>query len=75
MQDVYLSPKQVAEIVGVSVKTVWSWIDAGKLPAFKIGGGRNLRVRRSDVDAFMVPCAGTHACSADDCHQTEQAEV
>lgn len=53
MQDVYLTAKQAAEIVGVSVKTVWNWCNTGKLKASKIGCGRNYRIRRADLDAYM----------------------
>ena len=75
MKDIYLSPKQVAEIVGVSVKTVWNWVNTGKITAFKIGGGRNLRIRGSDLNSFMVKYTFKPECAEGDGHQTEQAEV
>lgn len=56
MQNAYLSPKQVAETLSVSVKTVWNWIEAGRLRAYRLGGGRTLRISRADLDAFMVSC-------------------
>jgi excisionase family DNA binding protein len=45
---------EVAELCRVDAATVRRWIDAGKLPAIRLPGG-NLRIRRSDVDAFLAP--------------------
>lgn len=48
-----LTPKDVAEIFGVSPKTVHRWGVEGKLAGFRTPGG-HFRFRRSDVEAFFV---------------------
>lgn len=48
-----LTPKQVAEIFGVSTVTVASWADSGKLPHFKTPSGQR-RFWKSDMDAFLI---------------------
>lgn len=43
---------EVAERYWVSVRTVYRWIEDGKLRAFKLGGTGNYRVRREDLEDF-----------------------
>lgn len=47
-----------ADALGVSVSTVWRWVDAGKLPAVRIGP-RAIRIRRHDVAAAIRPVKDT----------------
>jgi excisionase family DNA binding protein len=49
MAEEWLSPRSVADEVGVTVRTVQRWIDGGRLPAERIGG--RLRVSRSSLAA------------------------
>lgn len=51
-----LKVNDVAEYVGVNVRTVRRWIEQGKLKALKGGGA--LRIRRSDLDKFLRPVVG-----------------
>ena len=55
-----LSPKEVAEILGIHKSRIYELIDRGDLPAYdynmKKGGNRFLRIRRSDVEAFLSQC-------------------
>lgn len=46
----YLSPDEVARLLGVDRKTVYAAIHDGRLPALKLG--RVLRVRESDLEAL-----------------------
>ena len=46
----YYTVAEVAEILEVSHSTVWRWIRAGKLRAYRVGA-RNLRVRQRDLEA------------------------
>jgi excisionase family DNA binding protein len=45
---------QVATLLHVRKKTVYGWIKAGRLRAARLPGGTDLRLRRSDVDAFVA---------------------
>ncbi|MBP7620896.1 MAG: helix-turn-helix domain-containing protein [Gemmatimonadales bacterium] len=45
---------EVAEILGVSVRTVWTLVRTGELPAVHPPGIRAIRVAREDVDALVV---------------------
>lgn len=53
--DVYLSPEDVAQRLGVNEQTVRVWIRSGKLPASRLAGRRVLRVRESDIAAVLEP--------------------
>ena len=50
-QAMWLSPKGAAALVGVSYDTVLAWIGEGRLAAHR--AGRQLRIRRSDLDVVM----------------------
>ena len=43
---------ELARLWGVTERTVRSWIAAGKLKAIKLGG-RTLRVRAAEAEAFL----------------------
>lgn len=49
----YLTCAQVAEDLGVSVRTVTRWIDAGSLEAVRLPGGR-LRVSQTALAAYVA---------------------
>ena len=49
------SPEEVAEYLGVHVQTVRAWIRSGELPAVRLVGRRDLRVRESDLGAVLEP--------------------
>jgi excisionase family DNA binding protein len=44
----FLTVAEVAELLKLNQQTVRNWIDAGSLPAVKVG--RRVRIRRSDLD-------------------------
>lgn len=51
----WLSRKQVAEVLGVSVSTLERWHRKGIGPkAYRVAGLRLLRYDRVEVDAFVV---------------------
>lgn len=50
-----LRVSEAAELLGVSDKTVRKYVYQGKLPAFKLAGGSNLRCRYADVLALLTP--------------------
>jgi excisionase family DNA binding protein len=45
---------EAASMLGVSPSTIWRWVDAGKLPAFRVGP-KAIRIRRQDVEAAVRP--------------------
>ena len=46
----YFSCKEIADIYGVKIFTVWHWIRNKKLPAIKIG--KQYRIREEDLKQF-----------------------
>jgi excisionase family DNA binding protein len=52
----YLTPEQVAEQLGVSIRTVYEWLLAGRLKGLK--AGRLWRIRPADLEEFMTPRTG-----------------
>jgi len=50
----WLSTKEAAEMLGVTSRTVYRFIDEGDLPAYKFG--RVIRVKVSDLENFVEGC-------------------
>lgn len=48
----WLSTNQAAERLGVSLRTLYKFIDEGSVPAYKFG--RVIRLREHEVDAFIA---------------------
>jgi acetyl-CoA/propionyl-CoA carboxylase, biotin carboxylase, biotin carboxyl carrier protein len=51
MTDEVLTPREVAERLGVTVRTVQRWVTGGRLPATRVGG--RMRVTRASLAAFL----------------------
>ncbi len=49
---------EAALVLDVSPTTIWRWIDAGKLPAFRVGP-RRIRIRKEDVEQSIQPARRT----------------
>ncbi len=45
---------EASRILGVSPATVWRWIDAGRLPAYRLGL-RRILIRRRDLMRMVEP--------------------
>ena len=52
MSESLLTARQLAALLGFSASTIVDWAEAGKLPAFKVGGRQ--RFRLSEVEAQRV---------------------
>jgi len=51
---VLYSTTKVAEILGVSTRTIWNWIHAGDLSHIRLGPDQRLiRVRHEDLETFL----------------------
>ncbi len=48
-----LRMRDVADVLGVSTRTVQRWVDEGRLPAPFVLSSRALRWRRSEVEAWL----------------------
>ena len=49
--------EEAAPELGAKPQTVWGWCRAGILPHRRIGRGRNIRILREDIEAFLSGCA------------------
>ena len=52
MNSEYFSCADIAQIAGVKIKTVWSWVNTGKLKASR-PGGRDYLIKASDFEEFL----------------------
>jgi excisionase family DNA binding protein len=46
-----LTARELAELLGFAAGTIVDWAEAGKVPAFKVGG--RFRFRASEVEAWL----------------------
>lgn len=67
-KHVLLSCKDIAYLMNVHVNTVYNWIHAGKLRAFKVG--RDWRIRYDDLQ-FL----GENAADAEAQNEEDRAEA
>jgi excisionase family DNA binding protein len=51
----FVSIADTAEFIGVDTRTVRNMISDGRLRAYRLAGGRTFRIRRSDLEALLVP--------------------
>jgi len=49
-----LTMGQIARLCRVSPRTAAKWFDSGRLSGYRIPGGRDRRVTRADLVAFMA---------------------
>lgn len=59
----YYSQQGAANYLGVTPRTVRTYIASGRLPAFRVRGSRTIRIRASDLDGLLeqVPTTGAVA--------------
>jgi excisionase family DNA binding protein len=51
----YLTRQQVADRFAITLMTCDSWVKKGKLKAYRIGTGRKIRFKSSEIDACLKP--------------------
>lgn len=61
----FLTVNDVAALMPCAIKTVYRKIAQRILPAFRIAGSRELRIRRADVEQLLVPTMSSDQASAD----------
>lgn len=49
--DDWFGSPEAAQFLGIGLRTLYSFIDHGELPAYKFG--RVIRIRRVDLEAFI----------------------
>jgi excisionase family DNA binding protein len=50
-EESFLTVAEVAELLRLNQQTVRNWIDAGSLPAVRVG--RRVRIKRSDLNRIL----------------------
>ncbi|MBI2305645.1 MAG: helix-turn-helix domain-containing protein [Chloroflexi bacterium] len=50
----YCTVSEAARLLEVSPSTVWRWIEAERLPAYRVGP-RNIRIKKEDLDRVITP--------------------
>jgi excisionase family DNA binding protein len=50
----YCTVAQAAQRLQVSPSTIWRWVEAGKLPGYRVGS-RSIRIKRQDLEAMIQP--------------------
>ncbi|MEX1218712.1 MAG: helix-turn-helix domain-containing protein [Acidimicrobiales bacterium] len=50
----WMSTAEAAEFLGVQSRTLYRFIDEGRLTAYRLG--RVIRLKRTDVDLFVQSC-------------------
>lgn len=53
LNEKLISVKEAADLVGLQPKTIYNWTYEGKLPAYKVG--RTKRVKLSDLEKLVTP--------------------
>ena len=49
----WISPKEAAQIAGVTQKTIWNWIKAGLVPASQIGERGQYRLDLEEFERYI----------------------
>jgi excisionase family DNA binding protein len=63
--DEFLTVKEVAGLLKLNQQTLRNMIDRGELPAVRVGS-RRVRIRQSDLDAFLGAGETSPAADVDD---------
>lgn len=51
----YLTIRETAALLALSTRTIHRSIAEGKLKAYRVAGGEEIRIKRDDVDALLEP--------------------
>ena len=70
----YYTIREAAGILGVNAATVWRWISAGRLRAYRVGG-RKIRIRVEDLRMVVRPAGAGKPAETGDLWTTYDAEA
>lgn len=59
----YYTVAEAAQQLKVSHSTVWRWIEAGRLPAYRVGP-KTIRIKERDLARIIAPAAETKRAAA-----------
>jgi excisionase family DNA binding protein len=62
--DEFLTVAEIAAHLRLNHQTVRNWLDAGRMPHYRIG--RRVRVRRTDFEAFLADAGRDRSEQADE---------
>jgi excisionase family DNA binding protein len=65
----YCTVAEAARQLKVSVSTIWRWINAGSLTAYRVGP-RRIRIKRKDLKALIRPARARQVVTA-----TERSDI
>lgn len=51
MEKEWMSLPEGAEYLGISLATIYRWLNEGRIPSYK--AGRVRRVKKTDLDSYM----------------------
>lgn len=55
----WVTQRQAADYIGVTERAIRNWIGEGRIQGYRLGrNGRNIRLRRDELDALMTPFGG-----------------
>jgi excisionase family DNA binding protein len=66
----YYTVGEAAKLLKVSPSTIWRWIDAGQLPAYR-AGARTIRISAEDLLRFMRPTKDEEMSSRQESRSTQ----
>jgi excisionase family DNA binding protein len=62
----WMTVEEASKHLRITRATLYTYMKEGKLPFYYLAGTRNRRLKRSDVDALLVPGKPEDVDSADD---------
>jgi len=54
---VWLTVDAAADLAGRSTRTIRRWLRQGDLPTYRLPASQEIRIRKEDLDALLVPSA------------------
>lgn len=53
-ETTWLTSQDVADLLGVNLRTVHTWIRSGQLPAINVGGRTGYRIAQDAVEQYVM---------------------